>query len=292
MTEENNEIILPEDAEAKTAIASMNSELREVYQDLLIRINALAKNDMMARYNVGTRVARLRGDSAEEIYGEEPVQVLAASLGVSASSLYTMANVAKTWTKEQFQELITRKNKTNKLITFSHLSIVMLANDSSAQLEALESFYNESLSVRDLQALVQEANGGKSGNFNSAKVLPKSAEAGLRSITNYIKKVQIAHETLDKSVFSRIDSDPSKHASEKLITVLEDTQAEMDSLQESLLKDLKKISKTITSLRTEIAGEKIIEEARDLTRQAKSKKRDIGGIVRKAKRGQQKELDT
>lgn len=291
MTEENNEIILPEDAEAKTAIASMNDALLEVYTDLLVRVNTLAKNDLMARYNIGTRVARLKEATAEEKYGTDAVQKLAASLGVSTSSLYSMASVTETWTKEQFQALITRKNNTNKLVTFTHLSVIMLANTSASQEEALETFYKESLSVRDLQALVQEANGGKSSNFNSAKVLPKSAEAGLRSITNYIKKVQTAHETLDKSVFARIDEDPSKHASEKLITVLEDTQAEMDSLQESLLKDLKRISKTITSLRTEIAGEEIIKEARDRTRQSKSKKRDIGGIVRKAKRGQQKELD-
>jgi len=270
----------------------MTPELKELYDDLLVRVNTLAKNDLMARYNIGTRVARLRLDGSEAKYGADAVECLSTALGISSSNLYTMCGITQTWTKEQFQVLLTRRSSTNKLVTFSHLSVLMTASSAADQLTAIETFYSESLSVRDLQALVQEANGTKTAGSTSAKVLPKSAEAGLRSITSYIKKVQTAHETLDKSVFARIDKDPAKHASEKLITVLEDTQAEMDSLQESLLKDLKRISKTITSLRTEIAGEAIVEEARDRTRIAKSTKRDISGIVRKAKRGKQKELDT
>ena len=128
------------------------AELRE----LLAR-----RPDARTRYAIGATVAEIKSRPGQ--YGAGAVAVVAVALGEDVPSLYRHATVAERWSAKEVEELLDRRGRDGKGLSWSHLVALGTVSGAAARAGLVERTLAEGLSVRELSALAVERTPGARG---------------------------------------------------------------------------------------------------------------------------------
>jgi hypothetical protein len=104
--------------------------------------------DAQFKYEVGRIVGEVRKDKNK--YGKRSVKTLAILLECDKSRLNDYANVAETWSAEEFAEILQRQNGNQFPPTFSHLIELARLTTKNERDEKLEQVVDKSLTVHQL----------------------------------------------------------------------------------------------------------------------------------------------
>ena len=134
------------------AVAAMNGELRTKTVEIGMLLAASATESSKARYHIGALVAEI--DGAPKKYGRGAVRRVALAVGRDVNTLYEYAAVARSWTREEFVVVAARKNGGGVALAFSHFTALARIDQRRARGVLLERALRDSLTVRELSAIV------------------------------------------------------------------------------------------------------------------------------------------
>jgi ActR/RegA family two-component response regulator len=117
--------------------------------------------DPLARYAIGAIVAAIK--AGPEVYGKSGVTTVAQAIGEDVPSLYRHAAVAECWTEAGVRNLLGKKGRDGRPLSWSHLVQLEAVQSPVTRQRLVKQALDEALSVRDLTALVKgEAAGASS----------------------------------------------------------------------------------------------------------------------------------
>jgi hypothetical protein len=150
----------------RIARAEKELEKHHPLNDALERLFGLVKaariKDAQFKYDVGRIVDGVRKDKNK--YGKRSVETLAILLEYDKSILNDYANVAETWSAEEFAEILQRQNGIQFPPTFSHLIELARLTTKNERDEKLEQVVDKSLTVHQLRtSLRSESASNESG---------------------------------------------------------------------------------------------------------------------------------
>lgn len=133
----------------KRAKAALEGKLKTL-QELEARAT---RDECATRYAMGLEIEDVR-TAKDGTYGEGAIATLAAALGRDPNTLYEYGDVAKTWSKDEFEALCSRSAPGGTRLTFSHF--IALTKAPGVQRAALLArAATERLSVRDIRAAIR-----------------------------------------------------------------------------------------------------------------------------------------
>jgi ActR/RegA family two-component response regulator len=114
----------------------------------------LLRLDPLVRYSVGAVIAQIKANHG--VYGKNAVSVVAAALREDPPSLYRHAAVAEVWTEAEVRELLTRKGRDGRSLSWSHIVLLGSVTPAETRADLVEVALAEGLSVRELSAQIPE----------------------------------------------------------------------------------------------------------------------------------------
>lgn len=108
----------------------------------------LNRGTILARYDMGSKLIEVVCD--EDKYGTESLPKLAVYLHRKTLELDDLRCLARTYTREQIEQLIDRKTAKGNYITLNHLLVLMRIARGSERREWLDRVFTEDLTVSQL----------------------------------------------------------------------------------------------------------------------------------------------
>ncbi|MDC3985936.1 hypothetical protein [Polyangium jinanense] len=211
----------------------MAPELRDRCDKVRKELAKSGPRDTRARHQLGELVKDATADAGK--YGKKAVAQIAASLGYDEKTLYRYAQVAKAWSRDELNELLTQSSpKTDMPIGFSHLLEIAVLDDKRKRRKYVNQVLKEGLSVRELKSRIaaEFAPGGEEPEINTAKTL-----SGMRSASkNWLGHVRDWEERLLPALK---EAPPPPEARAKF--------AEMLEQQRELVKRLQNVNERLDS---------------------------------------------
>ena len=239
--------------QAEETVDKMTPALQKLFDDIRKRYEVLSKSDIMARYEIGSRVDMAMGDTRR--YGDEAAKLLAVALNKSESEIYNLRNVAVTWNRDEIKAIVTDQNSDGNSITFGHLRALASIKHSATRKRFYKAWMKESFSVRDLEAAIQDELGKRSsgGRPTATSRQPKTPSAGLVQLSKLTRQILDATEAIDVSVFDRLAKEPEL-ANHKLLTTMEQVESELAQLAVVVAADRRKLEETMNTLQRQLQG--------------------------------------
>lgn len=131
----------------------VEKQIAKCADDIKQRLATLGERDMIGRYEIGEKVQAFREQNATEKYAKRLVKKLAEAAGVNAMTLYMYADVARTWTRDEFRERAGRGSTHG--LTFSHFVELSRVQDGNVRASLLETAIEKRLSVREVKAQIR-----------------------------------------------------------------------------------------------------------------------------------------
>jgi hypothetical protein len=157
---------------SKSRSSSMKPALRSVVAKLKRKLRSLWSHECFRRFEVAQIVLKVR--VGHKRYGARGVEQLATELGLDKATVYRWARVAEVWAPGEFRIVIARRNKAGLAVTWSHLEVLAEVSGRARRETLLEKVLAESLSVRQLRALV-----GGPAKVDSVPVEPSGTVAAI-----------------------------------------------------------------------------------------------------------------
>jgi hypothetical protein len=134
--------------------ASVGADVLAIAQleHIRARLAEIDTNDVEERAKLSREISAL---SDERRYGDGLKRRLAEALGLSEEELRRYVWVGKTWTAEEIDEILCRKNPAGMPITWSHLTTLALIRDKAKRDELLELCFTQVVAVRTLKELAK-----------------------------------------------------------------------------------------------------------------------------------------
>jgi hypothetical protein len=239
-------VMNPRSAESKEALKQMNPELKKLFDKLSADVMTANKRDVLAQFEIGKLIAAAKHDTNK--YGEKAVELLAASLGMSASKAYQLSSFYMVWCSDldTLKKLIDRRDAAGAPLSMSQLYALNYLKSHVDRLKLIERCFKECLTVEDLRAITADSWGKKSNN--QGLVMPRSPGAGIAVMTKAIDKLETSHEKIQVSIFERIEDEPDEFANETTIGKLEDLMKHMAGAKKLIESDMIRLQNTINLL--------------------------------------------
>ena len=138
-----------ETIERARKVVEKNTALAKLYELLRKVVGATTLVEAKRRYEIGRLVGQVQDD--KEKYGRRSVEALATLLGFDKSTLYTYAEVAKTWDAKEFNGWLKKKSEAGIGLRFSHFVVVAQVADGRRRNALLTRALSENLTVRQLE---------------------------------------------------------------------------------------------------------------------------------------------
>lgn len=253
-------LILPASKEARLAVESMNTALREVYEDVRRKLTTLTVHDVMLRWEIGRAVDRVLNPPVAEgdedgakknaTYGDGAIDKLAAAFGMGTSTLYSARNFACAFEREDLEGLLKERNIVGRPVSYSDLREVATLSRPSQRQKLIKYFFSNDVGWREMRIRAQEMVGGGTAVSRSTKgglTAPRSPLAGLRALSRQAAKFQASRDVLSAGIFTNIDSVDGKSAAQVVeeLTTAEET---LSQIRESLDGDLLMVANAIKTL--------------------------------------------
>lgn len=140
-------------SQANKAAKSMNAQLTTVLEEIRGMLQKVEAGSILARWEVGSRIAKVMEDESK--YGEGAATKLSLALGIDEQHLYRCKNVAEIYAKDELQKLIERRGKTGRGITWSHLDELSRVPTAKARKVLTEMVFEQALPVSALKIEIQ-----------------------------------------------------------------------------------------------------------------------------------------
>jgi hypothetical protein len=176
----------------EAAVQSMNDELRAKAVEIGKLLTESATESSRARYRAGALVVEIDGDPAK--YGRGAVRRVALAVGRDDSTLYDYATVARSWDRKEFLALAARKNSGGVPLSFSHFVALARIEQRRTRDALLERAFRDSLSVRELAALVLSKLEG--GAPTGANDVPSRLHQIVRVSDGLLERAKTWHSSL------------------------------------------------------------------------------------------------
>jgi hypothetical protein len=256
------------------AVSAMNPELRALYESCEGIVAKIETGSIQGRYDLG---AKVEASMNEKKYGEDAANKLADALNIATSELYRCRTVAQIWTRAELKALLGRKNKAKKAITWNHLTTVAgVRDDKKFRQQLLKKIFDESLTVRDLQAVIKGKLGSRGNNTTGRpRIKPKSPTAGLAQLHRLTGGFLSSQEVLETSIFESLANNPGEYASTDLVGQLQTALDEQKLLGTQAEANTRKISAALQATQQALqAGEAAAsEKTPSRTKMTKKKKK-------------------
>ena len=184
----------------------MSPELREALERLRELVTQSDTRDADAQYSIGRVVRDVK--SSSDKYGKRNVKRLAQELGRDEKSLYHRAQVAETWSSEEFRGLLAKKNSKDLPLSFYHFVALSSVKDRQAREQLIDEVLTESLSyeatrsrIKARRAPVVVEDGAVEGSASSADEGGAAEEKHTAEVTVHLvlsKKVSQLEQMLSE----------------------------------------------------------------------------------------------
>lgn len=133
----------------EAAVLELSEKHQRVYEDIRDLLDGQRHDKATTWYAVGQKVVKVMADAE---YGKKAVAKIAKALGRDATGLYEAGRVARTWSRQQFERLIEKRDivRGNRL-SWSHLVELLRVDESRDRNLLINKVLDEGLSVRDLE---------------------------------------------------------------------------------------------------------------------------------------------
>ncbi len=216
--------------EAGEIVAAMNAALRTAYQTIRDLLARGCKEEVRNRHRVGVLVAEIKRWPNK--YGSGAVAQLAGALSVDAQTLYRCASVAECWSQAQIEGVLDRSNAYGQPPSWSHFVLLAGVRSSRQRRELLERVIGDSLSVRDLSAVLEAgAHPRKLGN--------DSASAALDRLLRATKRWQESTEKAHRELLAEIETAGSSHDAAAVLGRAIEAQEQMQAAAKARLRTLR-----------------------------------------------------
>lgn len=157
--------------EKQKPVDEMNSDLRDARNTIRELLLTGESQQAEAWYGIGCKVLEVQRDPDK--YGEQGVKKLIQKLRRGKDFFYDCANVAKTWSKPDFDALRGREGKDRMHLTFSHFVELLQEKDEDREARINE-VLDEGLSVRVMRERIKaRQRGGEQQEQAHRQVLAK-----------------------------------------------------------------------------------------------------------------------
>ena len=133
----------------KAGLGKMKDPLFKKYEQINQILKKQNRQGAATRYEIGAHVAQVMAKSGT--YGQRAVEQLAKATRMDDSTLRNYAEVAKTWSKKQFEALMKRTGKRGLPVSFSHLREIAEVSDPAERKEWVDRVLKDGWSVRMLK---------------------------------------------------------------------------------------------------------------------------------------------
>ncbi len=232
--------------EMRLARAAMNDALKPRFAKIEKRHSDLDTQEVLGRHAIGRELMELAGPDSEAKYGDNAIGLVAAGLGVNASELYAYQNIARAWSKEELDILISDARKRGFTLSYTLLSRLS-SLEASERKKMTRRCIAEVLTVSDLNRELQALRGHISNSTGRPFKDPRTPHAGIVQLTQLADNVNKREKTFVRGVFDKLealseaewDSQTIKDM-EKAKTVLEHSQASLRRLEQQLSATIEK----------------------------------------------------
>jgi hypothetical protein len=135
-------------------LQQMTPATRHIAQCVESTLAAENHQGLLARHDIGVRLNQAVIEKAT--YGSQAVQQIARYLGMGADRLYKLCAYAESYSREQLEGLAARTMNSGARLTYNHLTTLLVLKALEERLRLIERTLEESLSVRDLRALIRQ----------------------------------------------------------------------------------------------------------------------------------------
>lgn len=131
--------------DAEKQPAEFETKLEEIKQ----QFNRWNGEDILNRHRIGCLVSKIKDSPT---YGSKAIPRLVRELDVKKSWLYETATVAETWTEEELEQLLKRKDsKRGRPLNWSHFAKIARFSDPGERGNWLEKVLDQGLSAREIE---------------------------------------------------------------------------------------------------------------------------------------------
>jgi hypothetical protein len=170
---------IPQARSVDEAFRQMTPDMQRLAVDFEQQLATEKRSGLLIRREMGLRIDQVI--NGESTYGTAAVEQLAVYLSVSPDRLYKLRTFSQTVTHEQLEQWSDRKMTSGGRIAYNHLATIMVVRPVAQRLELVERTFQQSLSVRDVRAIIDAAGCGRRKTGTGTPRSP-SVLAGLRQI--------------------------------------------------------------------------------------------------------------
>lgn len=176
-------------SKSNTKLTTMNENLFKIYEQELAERSIMLRRNLRFHRDRGKVIHRVKsgrsldGKTAVD-YGQNPVEVLADSLGVSRSYAYKLSTFYEIYQdNEKFQDLLDNFDNKSFDLSWSHFNCLVHVKDEAVREELIEQALENKMSVRALHELLKskrivvdddEVISDDSGNVDSEAITTSS----------------------------------------------------------------------------------------------------------------------
>jgi plasmid maintenance system antidote protein VapI len=197
----------------------MSAALLDIRKKIADELNNANRNELMSRYAAGKLIAEALTDRRK--YGENAAELLANSLGLSATFLYNLQNLYNQWKEDYstFRELISQSSKTtNMSLTYSHFVLLNSIPTSKERINMAKLVLRDGLSYDQLKTLICGQYGKRSNNRKVTT--PKTPLASAVVLGRSLAKLADSHNKVQAyfaSSWGNIQESPKEFGDEETI---------------------------------------------------------------------------
>ena len=226
------------------ALASMNDELREAYDEIYKEIAEQANRTVLWYHSLGLKILKVH--KSHTTYGEGAVEKLARAITIDPTLVYKAKELAEQFTKGDLQDYLVRGAKIGHLVTMGHFTPV-LSIDHQQQRELLDRVVEEGLTVARLKELIDALKSGR--KLSNIRQVPKTIDGGLRQVVSMGgRMIEKFDSTWESALFGPLLEIDDKAVDEDLIKRVSKTQKIVNDLADRADKRAHELSEVVIEL--------------------------------------------
>jgi hypothetical protein len=184
------------------AFAQMTTATQAVARQFEQTLSKERRDTILIRHELGRQLDQIISEEAN--YGSAAVEQLAAYLALSPDFLYKLHTYAQLYGREQIVQWAERRMSNGGMITFNHLTTIMAVKSEPQRQTLVERIFDESLSVRDLRAVLRRAENSAQGRSEDG-AKPTTPLRGLNRLIAQARKMLKSLPLHDEAIFAAID---------------------------------------------------------------------------------------
>jgi hypothetical protein len=227
-------------------LQQMTPATRHIAQCVESTLAAENHQGLLARHDIGVRLNQAVNEKAT--YGLQAVQQIARYLGMGADRLYKLCAYAESYSREHLEELAARAMNSGARLTYNHLTTLLVLETAEERLSLIERILHESLSVRDLRALIRQQSEVPTVPSGKKKSILQSLEQMVRKGQSLIN----GFSDWQASIFNEIDR-PDRCSINPLVRnrlieaqiMLDELSAEIPNVRNRLAQNLARVDQLL-----------------------------------------------